>query len=398
MSNYMNNAKMGIAAASAALGASSNNIVNAETTGYKAESASFQSIYAGSSKEAGSGVAVASINRNFNAGSFIVTSQDTDLKVTGRGMFTIYNKSTSQMEYTRNGNFSFDKDGFFVDGNQNSVMGFPAGQTSGTPVPLSVDKTPLKPQLTDNIEVNVNLGHVDRQDKMLTTVRVYDSIGAPHDLNIEFNGEKRNTPADGQTQWNVTMDIDGTPLDASKLSLSTITFNADGSLDTTAMKDGNITLDLSAELGSYGVTDVNLDFSSATNFDGEMKVRNINSNGQAAGEFAGTVVTDDGYITARYTNGKQVEIGMVALADFESMDGLTVSNTGNFVQSKASGAVNYGVSGTSGFGRINSGGLEGSNVDSSNELVNMISFQRDNQASANILKTGKALDQAILNL
>ena len=56
------------------------------------------------------------------------------------------------------------------------------------------------------------------------------------------------------------------------------------------------------------------------------------------------------------------------------------------------------MSGTSGFGRINSGGLEGSNVDSSSELVKMINFQRDYQASANVLKTGKALDQAILNI
>ncbi|WP_413506210.1 flagellar hook protein FlgE [Photobacterium phosphoreum] len=398
MSNYMNNAKMGIDAASAALASSSNNIVNAETIGYKSESAKFQSIYAGSSKEAGSGVAIAAITRNFNSGSFIVTSQDTDLKITGKGMFVVYNQSTSQMEYTRNGNFTIDKDGHLVNSNQSNVMGFPAGQTSGTPIPLSIDKTPLKPTPTDNINLSVNLGHVDKQDKMLTTVRVYDSVGAQHDLNIEFNGEKRNTPVAGQTQWNISVDLDGKAIDKSKLSTSTITFNADGSLNTASMPNGTINVDLQTLLGSYGVNNVSMNLSAATNFDGEMKVRKVDSNGQASGEFANTEVTDDGYITARYTNGKSVEIGMVALADFESIDGLAVSNTGNFKQTKSAGAVNYGVSGTSGFGRINSGGLEGSNVDSSSELVKMINFQRDYQASANVLKTGKALDQAILNI
>ncbi|PSW59451.1 hypothetical protein C0W54_20140 [Photobacterium kishitanii] len=398
MSNYMNNAKMGIDAASAALASSSNNIVNAETIGYKSESAKFQSIYAGSSKEAGSGVAIAAITRNFNSGSFIVTSQDTDLKITGKGMFVVYNKSTSQMEYTRNGNFTIDKDGHLVNSNQSNVMGFPAGQTSGTPTPLSIDKTPLKPTPTDNINLNVNLGHVDKQNNMITTVRVYDSVGAQHDLNIEFNGEKRNTPAAGQTQWNISVQLDGKTIDKSKLSTSTITFNADGSLNTTSMPNGTINVDLQALLGSYGVNNVSMNLSAATNFDGEMKVRKVDGNGQASGEFANTEVTDDGYITARYTNGKSVEIGMVALADFESIDGLAVSNTGNFKQTKAAGAVSYGVSGTSGFGRINSGGLEGSNVDSSSELVKMINFQRDYQASANVLKTGKALDQAILNI
>lgn len=394
----MNNAKMGIDAASAALASSSNNIVNAETIGYKSESAKFQSIYAGSSKEAGSGVAIAAITRNFNSGSFIVTSQDTDLKITGKGMFVVYNQSTSQMEYTRNGNFTIDKDGHLVNSNQSNVMGFPAGQTSGTPIPLSIDKTPLKPTPTDNINLSVNLGHVDKQDKMLTTVRVYDSVGAQHDLNIEFNGEKRNTPVAGQTQWNISVDLDGKAIDKSKLSTSTITFNADGSLNTASMPNGTINVDLQTLLGSYGVNNVSMNLSAATNFDGEMKVRKVDSNGQASGEFANTEVTDDGYITARYTNGKSVEIGMVALADFESIDGLAVSNTGNFKQTKSAGAVNYGVSGTSGFGRINSGGLEGSNVDSSSELVKMINFQRDYQASANVLKTGKALDQAILNI
>lgn len=398
MSSYMNNAKMGIDAASAALASASNNIVNAQTIGYKEESAKFQSIYAGSSKEAGSGVAIAAITRNFNSGSFIVTSQDTDLNINGKGMFVVYNASNSQMEYTRNGNFKIDKDGHLVNSNKNNVMGFPAGQTSGTPIPLAIDKTPLKPTPTDNINLNVNLGHVDSQKKMLTTVRVYDSIGSQHDLNLEFKGEKRNTPALGQTQWEISADLDGTAIDKKELSNSTITFNADGSLDTSTMPNGTINLDLKALLGSYGVNNVSMNLSSATNFDGEMKVRKVDGNGQASGEFSNTEVTDDGYITARYTNGKSVEIGMVALADFESIDGLAVSNSGNFKQTKDAGAVNYGVSGTSGFGRINSGGLEGSNVNSSNELVKMINFQRDYQASANVLKTGKALDQAILNI
>ena len=64
----------------------------------------------------------------------------------------------------------------------------------------------------------------------------------------------------------------------------------------------------------------------------------------------------------------------------------------------ASGSVVQGIAGGSGFGNIQSGALEQSNVDTTTALVDMITAQRDFQANAQMIQTDNTISQTVINI
>jgi len=57
-----------------------------------------------------------------------------------------------------------------------------------------------------------------------------------------------------------------------------------------------------------------------------------------------------------------------------------------------------GQAGNSGFGLVQSGALEGANVDVTEQLVNMITAQRNFQANAQMISTADQVTQTIINI
>ena len=102
----------GLQAASEGLNIISNNIANANTTGYKAMDVQFADVYA--STGSSGGVRVAGIDTNFGQGNVVYTSRSTDLAINGSGFF-VMEAANGQQYYTRAGNFETDKDGFLVN-------------------------------------------------------------------------------------------------------------------------------------------------------------------------------------------------------------------------------------------------------------------------------------------
>ncbi len=90
--------------------------------------------------------------------------------------------------------------------------------------------------------------------------------------------------------------------------------------------------------------------------------------------------------------------GQVALANFPNTQGLQPLGDTTWAETFASGQSLIGNPGSSSMGLITSGALEDSNVDLSEQLVNMIVAQRNFQANAEVISTADAITQSIINI
>ena len=115
-------------------------------------------------------------------------------------------------------------------------------------------------------------------------------------------------------------------------------------------------------------------------------------------DLAGLEIDDSGIIFARYTNGQTRVQGQIALASFPNQQGLTPLGKTAWAESFTSGEPVVGKPTTGTLGAIQSGALEQSNVNLSDQLVALIVAQRNYQANAKTIQTEDAVTQTIINL
>ncbi|WP_338467674.1 flagellar hook basal-body protein [Novosphingobium sp. ZN18A2] len=118
----------------------------------------------------------------------------------------------------------------------------------------------------------------------------------------------------------------------------------------------------------------------------------------AGAAFAGATVDTQGEVTATYADGTNTVIGVVSLADFVSPTGLKQVGSSNWEATGLSGTASYGQPGADQYGGLLSGALERSNVDTTEELVGLITAQRNFQANAKAIDTATQIGQTIINL
>ena len=160
----------GLNGSQADISATSNNIANVATTGYKRSKAEFGDIFAtsplqNSSSSIGSGTILKGIKQQFTQGNVSSSLNALDMAISGQGFFAMQGGGNAgQTVYTRNGAFSVNDDGFIVDSNGQFLLGYPvdtAGAVSdktlqgATKMQLSANFG--EPQATANINMGVNL-------------------------------------------------------------------------------------------------------------------------------------------------------------------------------------------------------------------------------------------------
>lgn len=143
---------------------------------------------------------------------------------------------------------------------------------------------------------------------------------------------------------------------------------------------------------------IELDFRSATQFASAFAVTSVSQDGYTTGELAGLQIDDTGKIFARYTNGQSMVQGQVLLATFANPQGLTPVGKSQWVQSFESGDPVEGTPRSGTLGALQSGALEDSNVELSDQLVNLIVAQRNYQANAKTIETESAITQTLINM
>lgn len=159
--------------------------------------------------------------------------------------------------------------------------------------------------------------------------------------------------------------------------------------------------DIPNQNGTVGVTEAmtfSADLTKFTQYAGAYNIRGVTQDGYAAGDLVGVQVNKDGAIEAQYSNGRSDTVAKLALANFSDQQGLQKLGSQMWAETAASGPRQLGNAQASGFGSIQAGALEYSNVDVTGELVNMIFMQKMYQASAQVISTDKTLTQTILQL
>lgn len=153
--------------------------------------------------------------------------------------------------------------------------------------------------------------------------------------------------------------------------------------------------------GTVGVTEAmtfDADITNLTQYAGAFTVRGGSQDGYAAGDLVGVQINKDGAIEAQYSNGRSDTVAKIVLANFSDKQGMQKLGNQMWAETAASGPRQLGNPQASGFGSVQSGALEYSNVDVTGELVNMIFMQKMYQASAQVISTDKTLTQTILQL
>ncbi|MDA1042066.1 MAG: flagellar hook-basal body complex protein [Proteobacteria bacterium] len=143
---------------------------------------------------------------------------------------------------------------------------------------------------------------------------------------------------------------------------------------------------------------LNIDYSASTQLAQPFSVLSVEQDGFTSGRLDGLEIDSSGTIRANYTNGENNPLGKIVIVNFNNQNGLKQIGNATYVETAVSGTPQVGEAGAEGFGTILSGSLERSNVDITEELVNLITAQRNYQASAKAIETTTSLNQTIINI
>jgi len=413
----------GINAAAQELRIISNNVANASTTGFKQSRANFADVYAASSSggtanSIGAGVRLASVDQLFTQGNVGFTDSKLDMAINGKGFFIL--EDNGSRVYSRSGQFQADRDGFIVNSNDQKMIVNVAddnGAITGAAGPLRLDSSNIPPSATNLVEVAVNLDSSetspttypfdpDRPSSFThsTSLTIYDSLGTPAlasmyyvktampnewELHTFINGQHLRGPADPATGLFTPDKIkfDG----AGSLSQINGVAVPPGKIKFPAINTGTGADPLQFTMDLQGAVPV-------TQFGGAFTVNGIKQNGYTSGRLTGIDIDDTGIVRARFTNGQNRTLGQVTLANFSNPNGLRQLGDSNWAESFDSGPSLIGSPGSGSLGLIQSGALEGSNVDLTGQLVNMITAQRNFQANAQVISTADAVTQTVINI
>ncbi|SIO64781.1 flagellar hook protein FlgE [Paraburkholderia phenazinium] len=225
-----------------------------------------------------------------------------------------------------------------------------------------------------------------------TSIQAYDSLGGSQTVDMYF----AKTSAGN---WNVYAGVAG----GTASLIGTATFNSNGALTgVTSITPSNASDTLAFSIpntdGSGTPQTLTLNLTGTTQFGSANGTNNLQQNGFAAGQLSNFTVGTNGILTGNYTNGQTADLGQIVLANFNDPNGLVDLGNNEYEQTAASGAAQISTPGSTNHGTLQGGAVEESNTDLTNELVNLITAQRNYQANAQTIKTQQTVDQTLINL
>lgn len=418
----MNTALSGIQAAQSDINATSNNIANAGTAGFRASRVLFADVFSSSAASVaehatGSGTRILSIDQDFSQGSVIASGRPLDLAVEGQGFFAVApfdaaSGTQGATLYTRTGDFSLDAGGLLVNSAGRAVLGWPAsaegaalGQSAATAGPLTVPMVAGTAAATTAIALDVTLpaeadvmgeqaavppaAAFDPADAATwafrTPVSVTAADGSAEEAQVYFIRQSVPDATSTDSTWSARLMVGGEVFTS---TAADITFDAAGAPTTTTP----------LAFSSAGGRAITLDLGASAQQGAAFRVQSATADGSSPASMTALRVDGSGTIWATYGTGDPVAQGTLMLATFANPGGLRQTGDTSFLATPDSGEAAVGSAESLGFGKIRSGGLEGSNVDLTVELVDLITAQRNYQASAKALETSSSLMKTIMNL
>jgi len=400
--NTLSITQTGLQGVDTALQAVSDNLANANTIGYQSESVNFETLLGSlvGGDALGGGVSVSGINRDFSQGAIIQSTSPTDMAIQGNGFFVFQDASGNQV-YSRNGHTSIGPGGILLGTNGSMLQGFSlnaAGLPSGILGALTIPQGVQAPTASANVALNGNLDAtsaltgdiavpipIDPTDPATynssVSVQVFDSLGNSHVTTFFFQNAGQVVGPPPTEQWNWLATLDGS---AAGLANNTGAFNFDtvGSLVSGGVPGAALT----ATLTGADPLSIALDFNSLTQF-ATANATSASADGNGVGTPLAVQVDSTGLVSVSYSNGQLAKVGQVAVATFPSVQGLTLTSGGVYLQTNASGAPTIATAGAGASGIIRPSALESSNVDTTGALINLVVLQRSFQANAKALQT-----------
>jgi flagellar hook protein FlgE len=446
----------GLSAQSQTIGNISDNLANAQTTGYKTIGTSFSSMVTASSATNNSpgGVSATPSYHNDVQGNIASSETTTNLAISGQGFFNVTTmeqdengqaQPTESQFYTRDGSFTLNNQGYMVNSAGYYLEGYVvSGNSVGdelAPIQISSMLGDPQPSTTLTYVANLPAGATDYTSSA-STINVYDSLGATHQTSIVWETtdtinvwEARVTVEGGggsdglggyldyQATFNVTFNTD-----APTGTIQSITGLTSGYYDSTGafLTDLGVPAATPAEPGEAaiislggvdGSTSSNLIFAGAAaqtislnfgnyneatgltqyaNASSSVAVSSISQDGLPQGSFSSISIDSDGIISINYTNGSTRKIYEIPVALFNSPDSLQRVSGGVYTATLASGAAQLHAAGTNGTGDISSSALESSTVDIASEFTTMIQSQQVYSANAKVVSTVNSMLTTII--
>ncbi|CAN7318034.1 MULTISPECIES: flagellar hook protein FlgE [Pseudomonas] len=428
----------GLYAANKQLDVTGNNIANVATTGFKSSRAEFEDVYSATrlgtgSKTIGNGVRLANVSQQFSQGDVNNTGNVLDMGIQGNGFFIL--SDNGSLSYTRAGAFKTDAQNFVVDNNGNRLQGYGVDSNgkiiNGVLTDLKIDTSSLKPNPTTKVDQTMNLNSAETTptvapfsptdtnsyNKTIST-KVYDSQGNEHTMDQYY-------VKTGTNAWRVYTYMDGrspaNPATTPPVAITAdITFNSDGSINTLTAgagwtKTGN-TLTMTGWVpgaitnaatipvtwgpnGSVAATGgIAFNMALTTSYNSPTARTAQYQDGYATGQISSLTIDASGVMTANFSNQQTKAIGQVAVASFANEQGLQPIGGTRWKETFASGVAGVDAPKTGTLGSVVSNSLEESNVNLTNELVDLIKAQSNYQANAKTISTQSTIMQTIIQM
>jgi flagellar hook protein FlgE len=397
-----------------------NNISNVNTLGFKKSSVTFADLYSDTissasapsgtsggtnAKQVGLGVAVSSVVINHTPGAASYTGNALDLTIDGDGFFIV--KTADGNKYTRSGNFNLSSSGSLVDAGGNYVQCYNSvwkEGDAGTATSTGIDDE--SSTYFENFAYTPAAATVKTMDSGTYTFELDETTG---NLKV-YKDIVDITPAAG---INLSTALSPAVTDTGALTagttytltipdLGTITFEGSTSI---AAGSGNSRFSDIASVLENAAIEVN-------NNDGFVPGTTVGNMSIDQSKYFNVSINEEGAIVAQLLNqttdpiagtgtlaaGTNVVLGYVSLASFSNTAGLEKVGENMYEETPNSGRASVSVAGTGGTGSLTPSSLEMSNVDLSEEMVNMIITQRGFQANSRIITSTDSMLEELVNL
>ena len=429
----------GLYAANKQLDVTGNNIANVATAGFKSSRAEFEDVYSSTrlgsgSKVIGNGVRLANVSQQFTQGDINNTGNVLDMGINGSGFFTMSNNGS--VSYTRAGTFKVDNAGYITNTDYTSrLQGYGVDANgkiiNGVLTDLKIDTSNLAPKSTSLVTSTINLdstapviddtvpaGKFDPNNLATYTksfsTPIYDSQGNMHPMDQYVVKTGANT-------WKVYTLVDGRNPDATgsdpKVTAptpSTMTFDSAGKLTQVSTLPGPV---ISSDLKLSGwvpgnvvngtfkpngaaanPAGITISMAKTTQYNADTARSIPTQDGYATGQITNLTIDGTGTLFANFSNNQSKAIGQVALASFTNEQGLQAIGGTSWKETFASGIPGYDAPKTGTLGEVVSNSLEESNVNLTNELVDLIKGQSNYQANAKTISTQSTIMQTIIQM
>jgi flagellar hook protein FlgE len=232
-------------------------------------------------------------------------------------------------------------------------------------------------------------------ESVRTSFVVYDSLGSP--LTVDLTMVLQATTPGGGSSWEWIAESNDNDAIDRVVGLGAVTFDDTGKFVSAT----NQSFSLTRTNGSVSPLTVNMDFNSGSNAvsaltDNSSNLAAVSQDGSAIGTLSNFSIGEDGTISGSFTNGLTRTIGQIAIAKFANPEGLIDAGSNLFRVGPNSGTALITSPGSFGTGRVLGGALELSNVDLSQEFINMILASTGYSASSRIITTTNDLFQQLL--